>query len=447
MKNKILTLLGPFLCILLAHQPVTAQFIINGDVQNFNAIQIYSNNELINARNRLKININNALNFGEIHAETQLYHNYNDSFDVEFLLKELYLDIFTSNYDLRIGFQRLTTGRSDAGFVTDIYSGIDFRDFLTKEPEEIVMGTLALNVRRYFNQNSIQLILNPIHNKSRLPGLNSRWFPLQNIDGPFELNLIHENQDYSLSDFSGALSYSNRSIPNIDFDLKLLYWNYPSPSFGIRFNTLENPQNVELDLFETYERALMLGISGQFQLSPSWFITTESLFVQNRLFTYSTVPTDQLEEALNDPITTIQVLSQFTDRDDNYLMGKPWIHTMAGLQSELYGFTISSQIYLEWILDYDQDILAKPFFPYATILLTRTLYRDRLYLSSLNRFNFTGKDWLIQFQGTYEITDGFEASLGTNLMGGNEVDPFYGHFSFNQYRDNSFIFSRITYFF
>lgn len=447
MKKKILTLLPVFLCILHAQQPITAQSVINGDIQNFNAIQTFSNNELINARNRLKINLNHTLPFGEFHAETQTYHSYNDSFDIEFLLKELYLDIYTSNYDLRVGYQILTTGRSDAGFVTDIYSGIDFRDFLTKEPDEIILGTLAINVRRYFNQNSVQLILNPTHNKSKLPGLTSRWFPIQNIEGPFELNLLNDDQKYSLSELSGALNYSNRSIPKFDFDLKLLYWNYPSPSFGIRFNNVDNVQNVELDLFETYEKSLMFGFSGQYQLSPSLFITTETLVVQNRLFTFSTVPKELLDEALNDPFTAFQVLSQFTERDDNYLMGKPWIHSMAGLQSELYGITISGQVYLEWILDYDQKLLAQPFFPYATLLLTRTLNRDRLNLSSLYRFNFSGNDWLFQFQGTYEIADGFEASIGTNLMGGNEVDPYYGHFSFNQYRDNSFIFSRITYFF
>tara|TARA_R100001143_G_scaffold63591_1_gene72995 strand:- start:19187 stop:20530 length:1344 start_codon:yes stop_codon:yes gene_type:complete len=446
-KKKILTLLSATLCIIHAHQPITAQSTISGDVQNFSAIQTYSNNDLINARNRLKINVNHATSFGEIHAETQIYHNYNDSFDIELLLRELYSDIYTSDYDIRIGLQRLTTGRSDAGFVTNIYSGIDFRDFLTKEPDEIILGTLAINVRRYFDQNSVQLILSPTHNKSRLPGLSSRWFPIQNIEGPFEIKLLKDNQKYSLSEFSGSLSYSNRSIPNLDIDFNLLYWNYPSPSFGFRFNNIDRGQNVELDLIETYEKSIMVGLSGQVQLSPSWFITGETLFVQNRLFTFSTIPTNQLEAASNDPFTAFQVLSQFSERNDNYLMGKPWIHTMAGVQSEMFGITISGQLYLEWILDYDQRILAQPFFPYATLLLTRTFYRDRLNLSSLYRFNFAGNDWLYQLQGTYEITDGFEATIGTNLMGGNEADPYYGHFSFNQYRDNSFIFLRITYYF
>lgn len=431
----------------MAHQPITAQFIINGDLQNYNAIQTISDNEVIAARNRLNFRIKRAFSFGEFNSEAHLYNNYSNSLNVELFLRELYLDIFTSNYDLRIGFQRLTTGRSDAGFVTDVYSGTDFRNFLTKEPDEITLGTLALNVRRYFKQNSVQLIFNPVQNKSRLPGLNSRWFPIQNLDVPFEVNLLKENRQFSLKEISGALTYSNRSKPDLDFDLKLLYWTYPSPSFGIRFNNIDNPQNTELDLVETYEQSFMFGLSGQYKLSPILFLTSETLLVQNRLFTFSTVPQEQLQEAINDPLTAFQVLTQFPDRKDNYLSGKPWIHTMVGIQSELYGFTISGQVYLEWILDYDDKILAEPLFPYATLLISKPLNRDRLQLSALNRFNYSGRDWLLQFQGTYEISDGFEVTMGTNLMGGNEVEPFYGHFSFRNYRDNSFVFSRITYYY
>lgn len=447
MKKKILYLYITINCILIVDQPISAQFVVDGDIQNFNAIQTYSDNELINARNRLSFRLNRSLSFGELHSETNLYNNYSDTFDVEIQLRELYLDIYRSNYDVRIGFQRLTTGRSDAGFVTDIYSGIDFNDFLTKEPDEIILGSLAINARLYFHRNSVQFIFNPVHNKSRLPDFNSRWFPIQAIDGPFEVNLFRDDQDFSFKQPNVALSYSNRSMPELDFDLSVLYWNYSAPSFGIRLDHIDNPQNLELNLLETYEQSLMLGFSGQYQVSSSWFLTTETLFVQNRLLTFSTVPPDQLEQALTDPFTSFQVIGQFTEREDNYLIGKPWVHTMAGLQSEFYGITMSGQVYLEWILNYDQRLLAKPLFPYATVLLSRSLNRERIRLSSLNRFNFTGKDWLLQFSGTYEVADGFEVTIGSNIMGGEEVNPFYGHFSFNQYRDNSFLYSRITYFF
>ena len=447
MKKNLLNFILAFFCFQPIYQPITAQFIIDGDIQNYNAVQTYSENELIEARNRLNIQLSRPYSFGELRSEIHIFNTYSDKLDFDIQIKELYLEFFTSNSDVRLGFQRLTTGRTDAGFVTDVYSGVDFRDFLTKEPDEIILGTLAVNIRRYFNQNSIQLLLSPIPYNSKLPGLNSRWFPIQSFDGSIDVNLIKESQNYSLSEFSGAISYSNRSTPNFDFDVKALYWNYPSPSFGFRFNNINNPQSLSLDLFETYEQSLMIGLSGQYRLTSSLFLNTEALFVQGRLFTFSTVPKDQLDEALNDPFRTFQVLQQFTERDDNYLKRKPWLHSMAGLQSDLFGYTISGQLYLEWILDYDKEILSRPLFPYATLLVTRSLIRERLQLSALNRFNFTGRDWLFQFQSIYEVLDGLEITLGANLMGGNEADPFYGHFSFNQYRDNSFIFSRITYYY
>ena len=446
MKKKTTRLLLSFICILFAHQPITAQFVIDGNVQNFNAIQTYSNHELVSARNRVNILLNRSLRFGEFVSEFHLYNNYSDSFEFDLLFRELFINIFTTNYDVKIGLQRLRTGRSNTGFITDIYSGIDFREFLTKEPNEIELGTLAINIRRYFNQNSIQLIINPLQNRSRLPEIDSRWFPVQ-IGGPIALNLINYDQKRLFSQLNGALRYSNRSIPELDLDLNVSYWTYPTPSLGFRFKNRTDPQNLELDLFETYEQSLMLGLSAQYQLSSSWFLTTETLFVQNRLFTFITVPQDQLENTLTNPELAFQVINQLEDRDDNYLTEKPWVHTMAGLQSEIYGITISGQLYLEWILNYDQNLFSQQFFPYATILLSRSMNRDRLQLSTLNRYNFAGNDWLFQFQSTYEISDGFEVSMGINLMNGNDVEPFYGHFSFSQYRNNSFIFSRITYYF
>lgn len=447
MKRTIFSLLLVFLGTPFICQPITAQFTIDGNVQNFNALGTYSNNELITARNRLDIRLKRSFTFGDFHSETHLYNYYQDSFDFELMFREIYLDYFTTNYDIRIGLQRLTTGRSDAGFVTDIYSGIDYRDFLTKEPEEIVLGTMAINIRRYFNQNSIQLILNPFRNRSRLPDSGSRWFPVQSIDAPIPVDLRRDEQNYSLTHLNSSLNYAHRSIPNMDFDINLLYWNYPAPSLGIRLNNGNNLQNAEFELFETYQQSFMVGLSGLYQISSRLFLTSETLFVQNRLFTFTTLPVDLLENAFEDVLSAIQFLNQFENRDDNYLMGKPWIHTMAGLQTDLFGFTLSSQFYLEWILDYDQNILAQQFFPYATFRLSRLLNRDRLQLTALNRYNFAGNDWLLQFQGTYEMTDGLEFTIGTNLMGGDQIDPFYGHFSFNQYRDNSFIFTRITYYF
>ena len=447
MKRITASVLLVFFGFPFAIQPVIAQFIIDGDIQNYNALSISSDNELINARNRLNLQIERKFSFGNLYSEAHLFNNYHDSFDFEWIFREFYLDVFTPNYDIRIGLQKLTAGRSDAGFVTDIYSGLDYRDFLTKEPEEIVLGTLAMNIRRYFNQNSIQLLINPFHKKSILPDSDSRWFPVQNSEIPIPVRLKRADQKNSLSGLSGSLNYAHRSTPNLDFDVSFLYWNYPVPSLGYQLNNSNSVQNIELDLYETYQRSFMIGFSGLYQLTDRWFLISETLFVRNRLFTFTTFPSELLENAFENNLSAIQLLSRFENREDNYLMGKPWIHSMAGVRTDLSGFTLSSQIYLEWILDYNPEILANQYYPYVTFSVSRLLNRDRLRLTAINRYNFIGNDWLLQFLGLYEIIDGLDFSLGTNLMGGEETAPLYGHFSFNQYRDHSFIFSRITYYF
>lgn len=448
MKRITISLLLAIISSPFISQPITAQFTTEGDIQNYNALGIDSNTEFIAARNRLNFRLKRTFIFGEFYSETHLLNHYQDSFDFELIFRELYLDLFTSDYDIRIGLQRLTTGRSDAGFVTDIYSGIDYREFLTKGPSEILKGTLAINIRRYFNENSIQLIINPFqNNRSILPKTGSRWFPIQNMDTSIPVNLLKSERNFSISHLNGSLNYAHRAIPDLDFDLNLYYWNYPVPSLGFRLNNGDNFQNLDIDLIETYQQSFMAGFSGQYQFSNRLFLTTETLFVHNRLLTFTTIPVNQLENSLDDVLSAVQLLNQFENREDYYLMEKPWIHTMAGIQTDLFGFTISSQFYLEWILNYDRQLLAKPIFPYATFSLSRLLNRDRVRLTTIQRYNFIGNDWLFQFQGSYDVIDGLEFTFGTSLMGGNEIDPFYGHFSYYQYRHNRFISTSITYYF
>jgi len=67
-----------------------------------------------------------------------------------------------------------------------------------------------------------------------------------------------------------------------------------------------------------------------------------------------------------------------------------------------------------------------------------------LNLLSVGRYNVFADDFWVQVQGIYEAADGVELSLGTNLFGGPSPPPVFGHFTFNQFRENSFVFGRIT---
>jgi len=441
----------PFLSVLLINgliSPVQAQSNINGLLQNYSAVQTTGDHEFVAGRNRLRLQLNSSISAGNIFVETDILHQYaRRDEDIEIILREAYFDKYYTNSDIRIGRQIISWGRATGGFVTDILSPVDLREFLTQDPADLRLGLTAINYQRYYGSNSLQLIFNPVFEPDRLPKPGSRWFPVQEIPTPIPFNYVRQEDGFQLSDVQLAARYGLRSPSSLDLDIMLMYWAHPMPAYALNINPFNFPNPPSVDLYESYHASPMGGFSLEWIIGDRWKVQTEQLFVYERLFTFLPVSVNRLEQALEDLPTALQVLQEFEVRDDGYLLKKPWLHSMAGIETDQWNTLISLQFYLETIFNYEDRILPQQLFPYVTLLANRAFLRDRLQISSTGRYNFYAEDFWFQLQGVYEIDDGFEIALGTNLFGGEPITPFYGHFTFNQFRENSFIFSRISVYF
>ncbi len=431
------------------HTPLKAQYSANGFLQNYNAIQTTGEYEIIAARNRLRLQLSRSLNNGNLYTEADFIQRYADSERVELQIKELYFDWYFDKSDLRIGKQKITWGRANGAFVTDILSPLDIREFLTQDPSDIIIGVTALNLTRYFGANSLQLIFNPVFQQDQLPDPDSRWFPLQRVEGPLPVpvNFLGKQKPPSIRTLQAATRFALRPSGAFDLDLMLMYWTHPTPAYALNINLFNFPNLPSIDLTESYIASPMAGYSFEWRPHRNLSIQSEMLYVYERLFTFLPVSVNQLERALDDPAEALQLLQDFEFRDDGYLLTKPWLHSMIGLQTEIAGTTVNVQAYLETIFNYEERILPQRLFPYVNLLVNRSFLRDRLQVISIGRYNIYGDDFWIQLQGVYELADDLEIALGTNLFGGEMTSPFYGHFTFNQFRENSFIFSRIALYF
>ena len=425
-----------------------AQTRLSGLYQNYNAFQTVSENELIAARNRFRVQLNSSITDGSFYAETDLIHRYSQGAEAEVVIREVYLDLYFEKADLRIGKQIINWGRANGAFVTGILSPLDLSEFLTQDPSDLILGVTAMNYTRYFGSNSLQFVFAPVFEKDRFPSADSRWFPLQTIDAPLPVIYRPYESDRTISDVQAALRYSLRSPDSFDLDLMLLYWTHPMPSFRLTVEFLNDfPEPPSVDLSETYKASPMAGYSFNWQLGDNFQLLSESLFVKDALFTFLPVSVNRLEDALVSLTDALLVLQEFEVRNDGYLLTKPWLQSMIGIQTELVGTTIRLQTFLETIFDYEDRILPQRYFPYATLFMNRSFLRERLQMISGGRFNIFGKDFWIQAQGVYELRDGIEISAGVNLFGGEEISPFYGHFTFHQFRENSFLFSKVAVYF
>lgn len=426
-----------------------AQVNFNGVLQNYLAAQTTKDYEFIAARNRFRIQVDKPTDFGGLQTELDLIHRFDQSQEIEIQLKEAYIEWFLQNYDLRIGHQKIIWGRANGSFITDIITPVDLREFLTVSAEDIRFGITSFNAIRYFGENSVQLVVAPFFQRDLLPGADSRWFPALQISSafsPIPVTTDYPNPNFNLDDVQAALRYNLLSPDIIDLDLFLMRWTHPTPAYdlSIGFNTLPTP--ISLELVESYENSWMSGLSSTVEVHPKLFILAEALFAHKKLFTQ--VPFTNLNEL--DAPTDFQDLIEIVnsaDLSNGFLTSKPWIHSMAGLRTEILKTTIDAQFFMEGIFDYQDEIIQEEIYRYATLLATRSFLRDRLQLLTLSRYNIDTEDFWIQFQGQYELNDNLQLTLGTNLFGGEKSDNISGHLNFSQFRKNSFLFSKIALYF
>jgi len=419
----------------------------SGSIKNYNAVQIYDNNELVAGRNRFKLQFKQNMSFGELVAEVDLIDRYSSGREFELLPSELYADWYTSSFDIRVGKQSIIWGKSNGAFVNDIITPVDLREFLTQDMSDLRVGVTAFNVRRYFDNSSLQLILSPALATDLLPDAESRWFPVQTLPSVTPVRFEDPTYDNNLSNIQLAARFSWRPTLSLDVDLMAYHWAHPMPAYFIQPNFLTFQQLPEVTLRETYKTSPMAGYSMTWQPGDTWIFSAEGLFVNERLFTFLPVSVNSLEDAIENPLEAIQVIQEFDIRNDGYLLTKPWIQQMIGVQTSFKGVTAGLQGYFEIILSYEDRILPQRLFPYVSAFGQRSFLRDRLQVFTVGRYNVYGQDFWAQLQGTYEIADGFEFTLGSNVFGGPTISPFYGHLSFRQFRDNSFIFAQTAVYF
>lgn len=429
---------------------VNAQSNLSGVLQNYLAVQTSGDHEFIASRNRLRIRFKKSLDFGDLNTEADLIHRFEDFDEPELFLKEAYFNWFFSDYDLSIGHQKIIWGRSNGTIITDIITPYDLREFLTVSAENIRFGITSLNVIRYFGNNSLQLVMAPFFQGDRLPSAESRWFPAPNVMGPFsslDVKSRREDSAPTLSDIQIALRYSLFSPERLDLDLFLMRWTHPTPAYNLSFNS--NPDgDPAVSLIESYQSSLMAGFSSSLKITNSLFFLSEGLFVKDKLFTNLPFNPEMLPDDITADSTAISKLLQIlTNSDSNFLVSKPWLQTMVGFRTEFLKTTIDAQFFAEAIFNYDDEILQDKIYTYTTLLLTRSLARDRLQTIALARYNIDKKYFWFQLQGRYELDNNVYLTLGTNLFGGKKTDTFNGQISFSEYRDNSFIFSKIALFF
>jgi len=387
---------------------------INGFVRNYTGV-LYENGEFNMLQNTLNLNFDMIGDKVAFKANPMLYLYGIDSLD--FVMREIYLDLYFENVDIRVGKQQIVWGKADGVFITDIVSPLNLQEFLLPDFDEIRVGVYAAKFDYYFGNSTLEAIWKPIFAGNEFPGPGSIWFKPPAFPAPPAFDYSKQKIDPSFENSEVYLKYSLSSSA-IDFDLMGAYTWDATPSMHVEkefgLDSLGNPILKGLLITPEHHRLYVAG--GSFTSTiKSFVIRGEAAYYNGSYFQTA------------DPVA------------EGALTQNDYLHYVIGLDYGVGDLKLSAQFIQKYILDYNDFIDQEEFGNTMTFLARYEALRQTLHLELFSYIGLNYGDALIRPKITYDFSDSFSILLGSNILVGDERGMF------GRYTDNSMIYTKIKY--
>jgi len=406
MKTKKIILI----IFLLVNQFAISQNIdINGYVRNYTGI-LYDKGDFSILQNTLNLDFTKSGNKVAFKANPILYSYNTDSLD--FRLREIYVDLYFKNFDLRIGKQQIIWGKADGAFITDIVSPLNLTEFLLPDFDEIRRGVNVVKFDYYLGNNTFEIIWIPNFTPTKIPAVGSIWY----IQTEF---LLAPTFDWSKSEIIPSLKNSEiffkYSALTSKVDIEIMggytFDDKPSMHKNLLLDTLGNPS---LLIKPEYHRLFVSG--GSFSSEIKGIVLRgEAAFYNGKYF--------QTE----DPFAI------------DALVQKDYLHYLIGLDFIIGNVNFSTQFIQETILNYDNNMFKEKTENTATFLARYNMFRETLHFELFTYIGLTNEDALIRPKITYDFDDSFSILFGSNIFIGDKKGRF------GQYKDNSMAYIKLKY--
>ena len=184
--------------------------------------------------------------------------------DLEFDLRELYLEWMTSIGDFSLGKQIITWGSASANNPTDVISPYNYF-YLFSQGKEQKNGILSFNSNIYLNTTKLNLLLIPYHNSHFIP-LNDTEFPISiPIEDPSTnkpLTITNEQIMELKEPFEYGISIT---YPFSSLDISASYFSGYDRVFSFFGANLwtganSNPDAIKTDIVLSYRKTNMFGL-------------------------------------------------------------------------------------------------------------------------------------------------------------------------------------------
>jgi hypothetical protein len=407
-----------FILLLISSAFVKAQNVdISGFARTYEGVT-YNNGDFVMMQQTLNLNFEARGDKVAFKANPMLYLYNTDS--LNFNMRELYLDLYFNNFDLRIGKQQVVWGKADGVFITDIVSPLNLTEFLLPDFDEIRTGVIAAKLNYYVGNGTIEAIWIPQFTPTIRPVPGSIWYSQPDFPAPATFDWSQSKIAPSLENSEFFLKYSAMTS-KVDFEIMGGYTWDDNPTMHIQKefaidSTTMPPSPILTGLTVTPQHHRLTIGGGSFSTEIKGVILRgEAAYYNGKYFQTA------------DPMATDAIIQ------------KDYLHYVAGLDFNIGSVKLSAQFIQQYILDYDDFIDQKEALNTATFLAHYDMLRETLHLEVFSYIGLTNSDALIRPKVTYDFDDSFSILLGGNIFVGDEQGQF------GQFGDNSMVYAKIKY--
>jgi len=329
-------------------------------------------------------------------------------------LRELYLETSPLSFlDIKVGRQIITWGTGDLIFINDLFPKDWVSFFIGREDQYLKAPSDALKIGLFSSLVNLDLVFIPFFNPDNpIRGRRLSFF------NPFTNKLIGEDANF----------YYHRPDRNPE-----------SPEFALRFNKF----------LGSYETALY-GFWGYYKQPVGIKQPIGRKFFYPSLNAYGA----SIRGPAAGGIIKLEVgyyLSKEDQSGGDPLIENSSIRYLAGYERECWtDFTLSLQYHLTQLLDYaDYRSSTPPQMPkrdhyshLLTLRITQLLYHQDIELSFFAFYSPSSQDFHLRPRISYDVSDHWKISLGSNIFGGRDIFTLFGQLKRN---DNLYLIIRYSF--
>ena len=335
---------------------------------------------------------------------------------------EAFLDVYFTDFDLRLGKQIVTWGKADVANPTNNVTPTDYSNFLDDE----YMGVVAANINYYWNDWNLQFVGVPGFTPSRLPPEGTRFsllppegyvviedpllpIPLQvpiedpvlpsnSIDNSqfgLRLQTTYSGWDFSVSFYDGINDFPTPTVRFVDTPLPIAIPEAIVPVYH-KFRAAGGDFATTFDRWGLHGEVAHLVFDGDREDSRLQYVLGIDYTRSDVIFDHDIFV---ILEYVGEDVT-----KEGSGFDTGSSLDRVLVNAIAG--NITYDFTEYTKLELRGLVDFYQ-----------------------------------GDDYYFQPQFVHQMTDDFEITVGLDILGGPS-DTFFG-----QFKDNDRVFVKLKYMF